>query len=137
MKFFYHPSTDAVGMCPKCGKAACRECIDDVGGALLCKDCQIRISEQDRENRDAYESALRIDRDRMCDSAQRRNTLALLIGTVGGLSMGLAALSFEDPSVWVASLDAIYISMCSGPQLGECQSSGVGGKAFFKAWAAS
>ncbi len=39
MKCFYHPAVDAVGLCSKCGKAACSNCISDVGGALLCTDC--------------------------------------------------------------------------------------------------
>jgi len=40
MKCYYHPDKDAVGTCVQCGKTACRECIDDLGGALLCKGCQ-------------------------------------------------------------------------------------------------
>jgi hypothetical protein len=43
MKCYYHPETDAVGTCRQCGKAACRTCIDDVGGALFCADC-IRLA---------------------------------------------------------------------------------------------
>jgi len=42
MKCFYHPDKDAVGTCSQCGKAACRECLYDVGGAMLCKDCMAR-----------------------------------------------------------------------------------------------
>lgn len=39
MKCYYHSDIDAVGTCSQCGKAACRDCIEDIGGALLCKDC--------------------------------------------------------------------------------------------------
>jgi hypothetical protein len=39
MKCFYHNDVDAVGTCSQCGKGCCRECIEDIGGALLCKDC--------------------------------------------------------------------------------------------------
>ena len=39
MKCYYHPDRDAVGTCSQCGKACCHECIEDIGGALLCKDC--------------------------------------------------------------------------------------------------
>lgn len=39
MKCFYHTDRDAVGTCSQCGRACCRECIKDVGGALLCKGC--------------------------------------------------------------------------------------------------
>jgi hypothetical protein len=40
MKCFYHPDKDAVGICSQCGKGCCRACVEDVGGALLCKDCR-------------------------------------------------------------------------------------------------
>jgi len=30
MKCYYHPEKDAVSTC-RCGKTACRDCIDDVG----------------------------------------------------------------------------------------------------------
>lgn len=39
MRCFYHPEKDAVGTCSQCRKAGCRVCIEDVGGALLCKGC--------------------------------------------------------------------------------------------------
>ncbi len=39
MKCFYHPEQDAVGMCPQCGKAACRDCMKEVDGGILCKGC--------------------------------------------------------------------------------------------------
>jgi len=39
MRCFYHNEIEAVGTCSKCGKAACRRCIEDVGGALLCNNC--------------------------------------------------------------------------------------------------
>lgn len=42
MKCFYHPTVDAVGLCTECSKAACSNCIADVGGALLCTDCIAR-----------------------------------------------------------------------------------------------
>jgi hypothetical protein len=39
MKCFYHPTTDAVGLCSQCQKAGCRSCMSDIGGALLCVSC--------------------------------------------------------------------------------------------------
>lgn len=45
MKCYYHPNRDAVGTCSQCGKAACRDCIEDIGGALLCKDCITAVEE--------------------------------------------------------------------------------------------
>ena len=50
MKCFYHTNKDAVGMCSQCGKACCRDCIEDIGGALLCKDCiTVAVKEVDEE----------------------------------------------------------------------------------------
>lgn len=34
-----HPETSAQGMCTKCGKVFCEECLVDVGGAYQCKNC--------------------------------------------------------------------------------------------------
>ena len=39
MKCFYHPEVDAVGVCSQCSKAGCRDCVEDVGEALLCTAC--------------------------------------------------------------------------------------------------
>jgi hypothetical protein len=39
VKCFYHTDTDAVGTCSQCGKTACRACIEDIRGVLLCKGC--------------------------------------------------------------------------------------------------
>jgi len=39
VKCYYHPGTDAVGTCSQCAKGACRECLEDVGGAMLCTGC--------------------------------------------------------------------------------------------------
>jgi len=46
MKCFYHMERDASGMCAQCGKAACGECLEDVGGALLCHSCE-KLAQQD------------------------------------------------------------------------------------------
>jgi hypothetical protein len=42
MNCFYHPDVNAVGICQQCGKSACRDCIDDFGGAMLCNGCVSR-----------------------------------------------------------------------------------------------
>lgn len=52
MKCFYHPANDAAGMCPQCGRAACHECLKDVGNGILCKGCiaeQLRTVEAERQ----------------------------------------------------------------------------------------
>jgi len=40
VRCFYHNDVDAVGTCSRCGKATCRRCVEDVGGALLCANCR-------------------------------------------------------------------------------------------------
>lgn len=39
MKCDLHKTHDAVGMCVKCGKPACSDCIVDVSGRNHCKTC--------------------------------------------------------------------------------------------------
>lgn len=39
MKCYQHIDVDAVGVCTQCGKAGCRECLEEIAGALLCKGC--------------------------------------------------------------------------------------------------
>jgi len=63
MKCYYHPEKDAVGTCSQCGKAACRDCIEDVGGALLCKDCmamawQEMVAEKEEAVKEAKRSIM-------------------------------------------------------------------------------
>lgn len=75
MKCFYHPTQDAVGMCPQCGKAACRDCLKDVGGGILCKGCiaqQLQSVEDERE-------AIRQDRQALIEKARRRNRNARIV----------------------------------------------------------
>lgn len=44
MKCFYHPQSDAVGICKSCSKGLCRECAVDVGDGIACKDkCENRV----------------------------------------------------------------------------------------------
>ncbi len=38
MRCFYHPETDAVGICKNCQKGLCMECAADVGNGLACKN---------------------------------------------------------------------------------------------------
>lgn len=63
MKCFYHPTADAVGMCSQCGKAACRGCIDDVGGALVCTGC-ITLARETSESEERQETAASVERAR-------------------------------------------------------------------------
>lgn len=41
MKCFYHEAIDSVGVCRKCWRGICRECVDEAGDGLTCKvGCQ-------------------------------------------------------------------------------------------------
>ena len=39
MKCYVHPEAEAIGACPKCGRAICRECAVEVQGKLICRNC--------------------------------------------------------------------------------------------------
>lgn len=96
MKCFYHTETDAVGTCSQCGKAACRECIEDVGGALLCKGCldlQHQAAEQEAHE---LEEAKQID----LETAKKKIRTAWIIGALGGGTFGpfMAVVIANDPS---------------------------------------
>jgi hypothetical protein len=45
MKCFYHPESDAVGICKACAKGVCPACAVDVGGGLACREsCVERVT---------------------------------------------------------------------------------------------
>lgn len=75
MKCFYHPEQDAVGMCPQCGKAACRDCMKEVGGGILCKGCIA----QRLQAVQAESKAVQQDRQATIDRAQRRLRTARIV----------------------------------------------------------
>ena len=37
MKCFYHPGSDAVGVCKSCGKGLCPDCVADLGKGIACR----------------------------------------------------------------------------------------------------
>ncbi|MFA5382114.1 MAG: hypothetical protein WC356_03035 [Candidatus Micrarchaeia archaeon] len=39
MKCYFHPKTDAVGICSVCFKAVCKDCVGDDEPELVCKNC--------------------------------------------------------------------------------------------------
>jgi len=61
MKCFYHPESDAVGICKACQKGLCPECAVDVGNGLACKEkCEdeVRaINEFAEKNKTLYQKA--------------------------------------------------------------------------------
>jgi hypothetical protein len=75
MKCFYHPEQDAVGMCPQCGKAACRDCLKEVGGGILCKGCiSQRLKSVEAENQAVF-----ADRQATIERAKRRLRVAKIV----------------------------------------------------------
>ena len=78
MKCFYHPEQDAVGMCPQCGKAACRDCMKEVGGGILCKGCIAqRLQAVEADNK-----AVLQDRQVTIDRAKRRSRISNIVFVV-------------------------------------------------------
>ena len=45
MKCFYHTDRDAVGICKACNKGICRECAEDLGHSIACKNSCIEKAE--------------------------------------------------------------------------------------------
>jgi hypothetical protein len=90
MKCFYHPEHDAVGMCAQCGKAACRDCIEDIGSRLLCKGCMVQALNRREDKREASAIQKQITRDaaaRKCGFSKK-----LFIGAAAVITV-FAALS--------------------------------------------
>ena len=45
MKCFYHPSSEAVGICKNCPNGLCPECAADVGDGLACRGrCESKVT---------------------------------------------------------------------------------------------
>ncbi len=66
MKCFYHPQLDAVGTCAQCHKMACRHCIEDIGGSLLCMSClSIRQHQAELEEQSIEQVAIQRTRNRI------------------------------------------------------------------------
>lgn len=89
MKCFYHTELDAVATCSQCGKAACRSCVEDIGGAMLCTAClELHATEYSREQEEiaAY-------RQTIMNRARTRVWLGWGIAALGAL----IALVSHDP----------------------------------------
>lgn len=92
MKCFYHPQLDGVGQCSQCTKAACRQCIEDIGGSLLCTGClSLRRRQVEFE-----EQANGFDRESVVQRARNRIRWSWIVGAVGlvfGIFPGIAQAS--------------------------------------------
>src|SRR5438270_9333441 len=90
MKCFYHPDVDAVGTCAQCSKTACRQCIEDVGGALLCAGC-LSLHQQQAQYE---EHVATVDRETTIQRAKTRILWSWIVGGIGivfGIFPGLTA----------------------------------------------
>lgn len=89
MKCFYHPEVFSVGTCVQCAKTACRDCINDIGGALLCRSCLDLQSQQ---------AEIEAEQQQILDQAQASWARDLIIWSwivagVGALVGAIAALA--------------------------------------------
>jgi hypothetical protein len=94
MKCFYHLQADAVGICAQCTRAACRQCIEDIGGLLLCVGClSLRQHQAELE-----EQATELNRQGLIQRARKRICWSWIIGGLGlviGIFTGIAQASEE------------------------------------------
>jgi hypothetical protein len=100
MKCFYHPAQDAVGICPQCSKAACSDCLKQLGGGILCKGCIAqRLRAINAENKAALQQ-----RESAIHRAHRRLRyskvvfrIAFIFGALVALAMVYQGLVSKDP----------------------------------------
>lgn len=94
MRCFYHSQLAAVGICAQCTKAACRQCIEDIGGILLCVGC-LALRQHQAELED---EAAELDRQGTIRRAQNRIRGSWIVGGIGlviGIFTGIAQASDE------------------------------------------
>jgi hypothetical protein len=98
MKCFYHAEKDAVGTCSQCGKAACRDCIQDVGGALLCKGCMVLKLQAHAERKEAKAAVIQLTREAAGRKIRTSKILFVVIAALAFLiGIAQAFASLTDP----------------------------------------
>ncbi|HUZ93590.1 MAG TPA: hypothetical protein VMU57_01615 [Edaphobacter sp.] len=78
MKCFYHTDQDAAGMCSQCGKAACHDCLKEVGSSIVCKGC---IAQHLREV-ETEKHEVQADREAAIAKAKKRIKTSKIVFTV-------------------------------------------------------
>jgi len=111
MKCFYHPDRDAAGTCSHCGKAACHECLEDVGGAMLCRGCKA-LAVAEIEEQEAAEEAERLReitkaKKRLARSRVLFFASAIFIAVIGWIA-GVESLISKGPEA-PSALEAIFL----------------------------
>lgn len=120
MKCFYHPEQDAVGVCPQCGKAACRDCLKEIDGGILCKGCIARrLQAVQAEGR-----AVQQDRQATIDSAKRRlkiSKIVFIVAFIFGICVTVAMVyqsifskDSQAPGFFAAIVGGILASVIVG-----------------------
>ncbi len=96
MKCFFHPTIDAVGTCSQCGKGTCRECVEDVGGTLLCITC-MSIHEEIAAQESA---AVAMEAAQSAEQIQRKIRLRFLLSIAASIffTTMAAPTASKDPS---------------------------------------
>jgi hypothetical protein len=98
LKCFYHTEMEGVGFCTQCGKSACRDCIEDIGGAMLCKGCMVRALQQRSAVKADSETKQVLTRDTASRRLRTSKILFLIAAGVGLALGGLMSLaSLGDP----------------------------------------
>lgn len=82
MKCYNHPQIDAVGTCSQCGKGGCRDCIEDVGGAMLCENCfNLHKGAQEAEENAVVASQMSV-----VNRSKKIVRVSLILGVVGAVA---------------------------------------------------
>jgi hypothetical protein len=98
MKCFYHVDRDAVGTCSQCSKAACRECIHDIGGGMLCQGCMALQLQHQYANQQAQAADIEAIRSAARQKLRTSKVLFFAIAVLGCvIGFGQALSSLGDP----------------------------------------
>ena len=108
-----HPYNEARFTCSKCGAKVCHECIVEVGGKLVCKDCLSKAMGDDRSNgsRDGYEDVRRGTEKKPSYSSKRyiNGLLLLLLSLPPGINFMYMGLMKRGLFYMCAFFGTIYL----------------------------
>ncbi len=103
MKCFYHPETDAVGICKNCGKGLCMECTADLGNSLACKNrCENEV-----KSINAYNRSARIT---YSDTLTHNSMVTIVWYTIVGLSfLAVTIMDGGKSSIgWIVGIAGVF-----------------------------
>jgi len=124
MKCFYHPEKDGVGLCTACSKSACRDCIEDIHGAMLCKGCMVRASQRRDAERDATAAEVQMTREAASDKIRFSRKLFVIAAVLGTFVSAVNAIDVRgdsrQPPLLLALLLAPFIGLGVGYVIWAC-----------------